>query len=210
MRVFFGGTFDPVHIGHLRMATELREILGVDSVYLMPCFDAVHKKTVTSSANRLDMLNLAVCDDAGIQIDDREIKRNIPSYTIDSLVELREEVESESLVMVMGSDSLLDLALWKGAEHFSGLANLIFINRPGVVFDEDVVGAELSRLGFTKACALGEMKSSSKGLWFQLSLTALDVSSTEIRKAVYEGKSIRYLLKDAVRQYICDNELYSA
>jgi len=208
MRVIFGGTFDPVHVGHLRMATELRDQLGVDVVHLMPCFDAVHKNQAASSIDRLNMLNLAICDDAGLLLDDREIKRNAPSYTIDSLRELREQVKDESLVIVMGSDSLRGLKSWKEAESFSKLTNLIFINRPGVALDNSFESSVLSQLGFSRAGTLDEMKNSLNGLWIQLNLTALDVSSTEIREAVYEGNSIRYLVKDAVRQYICDNALY--
>jgi len=207
--VVFGGTFDPVHIGHLRMATELRCAVGVDVVHLMPCFQAVHKEVSATSADRLNMLALSIDGDSGLAIDKREIRRNKPSFTYDSLRELRKEISTSPMLLVMGSDSVQNLPSWRHADAFSALTNLLVIRRPGVENQDGCfIKKTLGLLGFSKAGKLRDLKKTESGLYSELDLSALDISSTEIRSLTQARKSIRYLVKDAVRQYICDNELY--
>lgn len=209
MKVVFGGTFDPVHIGHLQMATELKDALAVEKVHLMPCHDAVHKTTSASSFDRLQMLMLSIDGDDSIAIDDREVKRNKPSYTIDSLKELREELGRESLTLVMGSDSIVGIKSWREVNLFHGLTNLVIIDRPNANFDQ-TAALLLAQLGYNQAKCIQDLEQSVSGLWFRLKLSALDISSSGIRTSLCDKKSVRYLVKDAVSQYICDNALYGS
>lgn len=210
MKVIFGGTFDPVHIGHLRMATELVTGLGVESVDLMPCFQAVHKDSVSASVrNRLDMLNLATSNDDCLLVDDREIQRRKPSYTVDSLREIRQEIAGQPLCIVMGTDSALGLTSWRSVDDFSCLAHIVVVKRPGE--NENAlkdVEKKLQCIGFELVSCAQKLHKASSGLALIIELTQLDISSTAIRKYVSENKSIRYLVVDAVNEYICDNGLY--
>ena len=213
MRVVFGGTFDPVHIGHLRMANELAGYLTLDKVYLMPCYRAVHKQGVGApSEHRLNMLALAVKDDVSIALDDRESQRGQASYTIDSLQELRQEVGSESLCLVVGTDAAKGLASWFRIGEFSRLTNIIVIRRPDEQYSgldkEHILEQSLEALSFSPAATVEDIKMASAGKYIMINLTALDVSSSYIRKSIKQGLSIRYLVTDAVREYICDNALY--
>jgi len=222
MRVVFGGTFDPVHIGHLRMATELAFALSVDHVHLMPCYRAVHKANVAASAaQRLAMLELCVASDERLCIDDREIKRGEPSYTIDSLRAIRSEdlnatsndgtvYDAPPICIAMGSDSAAGLPHWKGSNEFLSLAHIVIIERPSdsALAGELQIDRQLEAMGFVAAESLEALKQSRSGKYFRIKLTALDVSSTMIRESVAMKKSIRYLVTDAVDEYICDNALY--
>lgn len=212
MRVIFGGTFDPVHIGHLRMANELAEVLAVEKIHLMPCFQAVHKEGVgASSQHRLNMLALAVKEDSSLALDDRENRRGKESFTYDSLLELREEIGNESLCLVVGSDAANGLSKWFKVKAFSKLTNIIILQRPDLavsIVTEQTLLSQLYALGFEQAEALNELKSSAAGRFKIVNLTQLDISSSGIRNRIRKGLSIRYLVTDAVRAYICDNALY--
>ena len=212
MKVIFGGTFDPVHIGHLRMANALAEELSVEEVFMMPCYDAVHKQGVgASSESRLRMLELALNEDSLLSLDDRECRRAEASYTIDSLLELRNEVGSESLCLVMGTDAASGLFSWLRVEEFSKLTHVVIISRPEVhsfTNKKIAIAEELEQLGFSSAASLSELKEVPFGKFIFIDLPLLDISSTYIRNRIKQGLSIRYLVTDAVRGYICDNALY--
>ena len=212
MKVIFGGTFDPVHIGHLRMATELVRELGVECVHLMPCYQAVHKNSVSASAvQRLEMLKLATAGDEYLMVDEREVQRGEASYTIDSLRAIRQEIEEQSLCIIMGTDSARGLRSWRCAEAFSGLTNIVVVRRPGKGEDDsELIRHQLLELGFTLVETVKALHEKSCGLALMIELTQLDVSSTAIRRSVRENKSIRYLVMDAVEEYICDNDLYKS
>jgi nicotinate-nucleotide adenylyltransferase len=212
MRVIFGGTFDPVHIGHLRMASELVSELGVRCIHLMPCYKAVHKDSVSASANdRIEMLRLATSDDNCLSVDDREVRRGRESYTVDSLRDIRQEISEQPLSIVMGTDSALGLDSWRDVEVFSTLTHIVVVRRPGETKDsQSLVRQGLRELGFEMVESPHALHQKSSGLAIMLELTQLDVSSTYIRSCVKENKSIRYLVKGAVESYICDNRLYQS
>lgn len=212
MRVIFGGTYDPVHLGHLRMANALTEALSVTEVSLMPCYGAVHKQGVgASSQHRVNMLKLAVMDDDSIAMDCRESRRGKDSYTIDSLYELRGELGDESLCFVMGMDAASSISSWHCVNEFSKLTHIVVVNRPGPqekCLDQAALIEEFLCLGFSLAKSIAELKAASAGKIFFIDLPPLDISSTYIRNRIKQGLSIRYLVTDAVRRYICDNALY--
>jgi len=219
MRVVFGGTFDPVHVGHIKMALELKDCLSLDTLYLMPCFKAAHKNAVSASAeHRCNMLNLAVKQFKSLQIDDREILRGETSYTIESMKELRRLIGNESLCFVLGSDALQSFVSWKNVEMFSSLAHLIIINRP---VDQDVMSindplsqsellsvSNLENLGYLPAVSYVDLAQSTNGYYLSVELSKIKVSSSMIRERVTKKESIETLVADEVNQYICDNGLY--
>lgn len=213
MKVVFGGTFDPVHVGHLRMANALAESLSVENVSMMPCYDAVHKRGVgASSEHRVNMLSLALKNDNLLSLDDRESRRGEASYTIDSLYELRAELGDESLCLVMGSDAANSLSSWSRVKEFSKLTHVVVISRPeaqGITLNQETIAEKLELLGFSLAMSLSELKKEvSVGRFVFIDLPLLDISSTYVRNRIKQGLSIRYLVTDAVRAYICDNALY--
>lgn len=210
MRAVFGGSFDPVHIGHLRMATELAEALDLDQVALMPCYQPVHKHGLgASAAQRLAMLERAVIDNPRLSIDRRELDRGAYSYSIDSVRSLREEAPGP-VIMVMGSDSAAGLASWREAEQFASQCHLVVIERPLPQGGEQSWKAVCEALGFCRVAQPQALHGADSGLYLPLRLNLLEVSSTFIRNAVKQNRSIRYLVTDAVERYICDNGLYQA
>lgn len=209
MKVVLGGSFDPVHIGHLRLATELAERLGC-MVDLMPCNQAVHKAPqAATAAQRRDMLRLAVDDNALLNVDERELNRDSASYTITSLDQIRSEIGAvEPLIFVMGSDSADHFDTWQRAKDFASYAHVIVLRRPDSASSADWL-PRFNSLGFRQAECLSSLNKEPSGLVVELSLSELDISSTTIRECVQQKHSIRYIVTDAVRQYICDNELYT-
>jgi len=205
MRVVFGGTFDPVHNGHLRMATELAQVLEVGHIDLMPCYLPVHKASVSaSSADRERMLALATAEDPLLTIDSREIFNQGPSYTIESVRAIKQEIGREPLVLAMGGDSALQLDSWYCASELSTYVHLAVMERPGFQVDSKI----LESLGFCLSEGPASLSVRESGSAVVVRLNLLQISSTYIRRCVHEKKSIRYLVPDAVANYICDNELY--
>lgn len=212
MKVILGGSFDPVHIGHLRLATELAEQL-MCKVDLMPCSQAVHKAPqAATKKQRLDMLKLSVQGNPLLGIDERELHRESESYTITSLRELRDELgPNASLVFVMGEDSAKSFSTWKEVSEYGKLANILILTRPNSqTADSQMLDkASFKGLGYTEAQNLGQLTSQPSGLFYTLTLSELDISSSYIRRCVQQKHSIRYIVTDAVQHYICDNALYT-
>lgn len=203
----FGGTFDPIHIGHLRMALELKEQLDLDEMRLLPCHQPPHRDVPqVSSAQRAEMLRIALQDCPELQLDERELQRDKPSYTYDTLLELRAELGSDvSLVLCMGEDAFAGLPNWYCWQELIRLAHIVVIARPGWNIPEsgdardllDEYQGEPKRL--TEAAA-GSIVLQSPRL--------LPISATEIRQQIQVGKSAQFLVPDAVCNYIKANHLY--
>ncbi|SFV85066.1 Nicotinate-nucleotide adenylyltransferase [hydrothermal vent metagenome] len=127
---FFGGSFDPVHYGHLKMASAVKEELGLSQLFLMPCKTPVHKKELQfSNQQRLEMLNLAVLEFNDLQVDTREMNRQSASYTIDTLKEIKADYPNESIFLLIGADSFKALNTWKNYRQFSDYAQLVVLPR---------------------------------------------------------------------------------
>jgi nicotinate-nucleotide adenylyltransferase len=207
MRLIFGGSFDPVHVGHLRILRELAEALRLHSAYLMPCKAPVHKASTEASLTaRLDMLQRVCRDDDFYKLDSREINRSSLSYTIDSLLSLQQDFPDESLVLVMGTDSALSLPRWHRSSELASLCHLAILRRPGV--STETLAEGLSPLGFKQVLNADLLVAAKSGLALELNVQQLDISSSDVRARVKKGKNIRYLVTDAVFDYICDNKLY--
>lgn len=210
MHVIYGGTFDPIHHGHLRLAIELKERLGVSEVSLVPCHIPPHRgSTDASSAQRLALLQLAVADEPGLIVDDRELTRSGASYTADTLRQLREQLgEHEPLVMVVGTDAFAGFDRWREWERIPQLAHVVVVKRPGPALEPLGVPAKL--LQERRVSSADQLHSAPGGYCLELDPPLLDISATGIRERILSGRSPRYLLPDPVWQEIRRLGLYSA
>ncbi len=205
-----GGTFNPVHYGHLRSALELVEHLGLAQLSLMPCAQPPHRDAPAVSAeHRAKMVELAIADEPRLVCDRRELGRSGPSYTIDSLESVRSEQGVEaSLSLVMGFDAFLDLDSWHRWQELLEVAHIVVIGRPGWQLPAaGPVAQWLSGHRVDSASALSGAPSG--GIYIVEELRPLPISSTEIRSLLQSGHSVRYLLPDEVIDYIHTNALYA-
>lgn len=203
----FGGTFDPIHIGHLRLALELKQQLALDEMHLLPCYLPPHRAAPgASSKQRVDMLQLALQNCRELQVDTRELQRDKPSYTLDTLMELRAEVGAQtSLSLCMGMDSFCTLDSWYEWRQLIRLAHIVVVERPG--YELPTIGpvAELVRRHGADVTAL---KTAAMGAVVIVAPRLLPVSATEIRAQLTAGQSPQFLLPDAVLNYIHAQQLY--
>lgn len=206
MKAFLGGTFDPVHIGHLIMAEEAAELLNAP-VALLPCYQAVHKSSVCASARqRHEMLELAASLSPLLYIDDRELRRSQPSFMIDSLKSLRLEFPDQPLVLVMGVDAYRGLSAWKSVHDFANYCHILVMHRPEASTPDALPVPE--KIGFSLSASVVDLSNALKGLCFFHRGTQIDVSSSQLRECLRNEQSIRFRVPSAVEQYICDNAVY--
>ncbi|GAB5451082.1 MAG: nicotinate-nucleotide adenylyltransferase [Halioglobus sp.] len=204
----FGGTFNPVHFGHLRSALELVEKVGLQRLGLMPCaVPPLREAPGCSAAHRAAMVELAVAGEPRLYCDARELARDGKSYTYDSLLELRsEEGPGRSLCMVMGCDALLAINRWHRWRELLSVAHIVVIARPGWSFpDSGEVGEWLAQ---HRAPTAGALHAAAAGSIVIEELRPLAISSTEVRELLAAGGSVRYLVPESVLEYIEHNKLY--
>lgn len=203
-----GGTFDPIHFGHLRAALEISQVLDLSKVMFIPCYQPVHRKLPLASPHeRLAMVRLAIQNEPKLMVNDCEIMRQGPSYTIDTLQHLRKEMPTTPFCLIMGIDALLNFPSWHRWEEILTLAHLIVMRRPQYQLPATGIVADLlkQRLQFT-AEALYEPIA---GNILLQPVTLLEISATEIRKLIAAGKSPRFLLPESVFNYIKQHGVYS-
>ena len=203
-----GGTFDPIHNGHLRTAVDIVDRFHFTQLRLVPCFKPVHKSHPSISAKqRLDMVSLAVQSHPNLLVDEREIQRTGPSYTIDTLIELRNELGPDvSITMVVGMDSFISLPRWHQWQRILNYAHILVVSRPGW---HPEFGIELQELvEKSRAQSTAELQSAPAGKIHMETLTALGISSSMIRSLCEHNKSIAYLLPESVHAYIDQHTLY--
>jgi nicotinate-nucleotide adenylyltransferase len=183
----FGGSFDPVHLGHLIVAQEAAGRLALDQVRLVVAGRQPLKRRghVAAAADRLAMLSLAVAGDPRLVADGRELDRPGPSYTIDTLRELGREQPGAALCLLVGADAAGDFPQWREAETIPSLATVVVLTRPGMTVPDHLL--------------IGET----------LEVPAIDISATVVRARCRRGESIRYLVPDAVARYIAERQLYT-
>lgn len=206
----FGGTFDPVHYGHLRPALELREQLAMQRMLMLPCAVPPHRpQPQASSEQRLAMLRLAVDGEPALEIDERELKRSGPSYMVDTLGSLRDEFGDTPLCLCLGVDAFLGLPAWHRWQSLLELAHIVVAHRPGWRLDRQTLSAELIDMLAThqQQDAMVTAASSAGAIVLQ-PVTQLAISATDIRTHIGAGRSVRYLLPDEVWQYIQQQKLY--
>ncbi len=210
MRIgLFGGTFDPVHLGHLRTVLEVREVLGLERVYLIPSATPPHKVTrpVSDPALRLEMLRAAVAGDDGFMVSDVELRRAGPSYTIDTVRQFEADL-GHPPHLIMGLDAFLELDTWKSYLDLVARVSLVVMLRPAGDGAAGVDGMDGIRRFVDDRIAPGYRFSPGR-LRFDhpgrapirlMHVTALGISSTRIRDLVRQGKSIRFLVPDPVER----------
>jgi nicotinate-nucleotide adenylyltransferase len=206
----FGGTFDPVHFGHLRPALELRERLGMQRMLMIPCSVPPHRpQPCASAAQRLAMLERAVAGEAALEVDERELRRSGPSYMADTLATLRQELGETPLCLCLGVDAFLGLPEWERWETLLELAHIVVAHRPGWQLQGETLAAPLQRLLATqRSDEPDELAQHPAGRVLLQPVTQLDISATAIRGHIAAGGSARYLLPDAVWDYIRQEKLY--
>ncbi|MGQ4880276.1 nicotinate-nucleotide adenylyltransferase [Billgrantia sp. LNSP4103-1] len=204
-----GGTFDPVHLGHLRSAVELREVLGLDRVHMIPAsMPPLRDSPQVSPGERMALLRLGIGDTPGLLADGRELQRDGPSYSADTLASLREEYGVEArLVMALGHDAFLRLADWHSPQRLFALAHLVVIDRPdhqaplSPALVELIAGREVDSPAALMQWPAGRL--------LRLALpTRMALSATAIRQRLQAGRSVRYLLPASVEARIIANSLY--
>lgn len=210
MKVMYGGTFDPVHHGHLRLAVELRECLQVPEIALVPCHIPPHRESPGASGDRrLELLRLAVAEEPGLLVDDRELNREGASYTADTLRQIRNEIgPDEPLVMVVGTDSFAGFDRWQEWESIPQLAHIVVVVRPGADLAAGSAPAEM--LAARAAESVDELHQAPAGRVLVLEPPLMDISATGIRERILSGRSPRYLVPDSVLNRICQLGLYGA
>jgi nicotinate-nucleotide adenylyltransferase len=203
-----GGTFDPVHYGHLRSALELVERLQLLQLRLMPSAEPPHREVPQCSAlHRAAMVELAVAGEARLVCDARELKRAGKSYTIDSLIELRAELGSDTgLCMVMGCDAVLGITRWHRWQELLDWAHIVVIARPGWLLPHS--GEAAQWLNAHRVDDPQCLRQRQAGCITIEELRPLAISSTEIRDILAAGRSARYLLPQSVLDYIEQHTLY--
>jgi nicotinate-nucleotide adenylyltransferase len=203
----FGGTFDPVHYGHLRPALEAQQALGLEQVRFVPLAHAVHRDQPRANASqRLEMLQAAVAGQPGFYVDDREIRRAGPSYTLDTLTELRAELPTDRLALFVGGDAFNDFLTWHRPLDILSLAHLLVLQRPVADRSSD---PELTRLVRERqATDAKELRRDPAGRILFLAVTQLDISATAIRELIAARRSPRFLLPDAAIEIIERGGLY--
>ncbi|WP_286221954.1 nicotinate-nucleotide adenylyltransferase [Marinobacter apostichopi] len=210
MHVIYGGTFDPIHHGHLRLALEISDRLRVAPINLVPCHIPPHRgDTGASAEQRLRLLELAVAGEPQLRVDDRELKRAGASYTADTLRQLREELGPEHpLTMVVGTDSFASFDRWRKWQSIPELAHIVVVRRPGAELDPD--GLPAAMLAERRVSDPQALHAQPCGLMLDLQLPLLEISATGIRERIEAGRSPRYLVPDSVWQEIRRQGLYRA
>ncbi|HEY3178388.1 MAG TPA: nicotinate-nucleotide adenylyltransferase [Casimicrobiaceae bacterium] len=208
-----GGTFDPVHYGHLRLADDVRIALALPQVRLIPAGDPPHRSAPhASAADRLAMLELACAEFSGLAVDPREIDRRGKSYTVLTLEELRSEDSRRSLLWIIGADSVLGLPEWHRWRELFNLAHLVVAERPGVALDAALPAALASEWKARLISDPALLRERPFGAIYRQRVTPQPISASAIRSAIARGPdsiaAVRGLLPDSVLAYIVRHGLY--
>ena len=210
----FGGTFDPIHYGHLRLAEEVADAAKLSQVRFIPTGKPPHRSDAAAEAHhRLEMVRGAIAGNARFVVDERETKRGGLAYTFDTLTELRTELgPQQSLALLLGADAFLDLATWRRWRELFTLAHFIVAYRPGYPIDTwqsrmpEPLAHEYAARSMQQPLAV---HLAPAGGVAAVQMTGLDISATFLRQALRSRTSARYLAPDAVLEYIRSNNLYS-
>ena len=203
----FGGTFDPIHFGHLRLAEEMADALGLDRVVFIPAGQPPHRgQPQISSTDRLEMVRRAIAGNPCFAADDREVVSPNPSYTVDTLTALRAELGPEQpLWLLLGADAFLGLPQWHNWRQLFELTNIVVATRPTAADTQienlpEPLKSEVLKRQTAEIVAAGSV--------VRRQMTPLDISATAIRATLAQRGSVRYLLPEAVLDYINEHQLY--
>jgi nicotinate-nucleotide adenylyltransferase len=200
----YGGSFDPIHYGHLRTAAEVKALFGLDQLRLMPCYQSpLKQETRASAADRVAMLQLAIAEQTDWLCETCEIDRQGPSYMVETLATLKADLASSTLMVFIGMDAFNQLTHWYRWQQLFNYAHLVVMTRPGIKPNnlDDFLANRL----VSHAAAL---KTSTAGQLFFQTVTPLDISATTIRSLFFNHGNARFLLPDSVIAYINAHNLY--
>lgn len=208
-----GGTFNPIHLGHLRGAEEAREALNLDRVYFIPAAIPPHKneRIRVSPADRLEMVHLAVEDNPAFSVSDVELSREGKSYSIETILYFRDRFGGAELFFIVGLDSFLEVTTWKRYGDLFSICNFVVLNRPGsercelADFTPRVFWAKFHQEDNANKWIYGPSGLSTNFL----KKPSIDVSSSEIRERIRAGRSVRYMMDAKVEAYIYEKRFYS-
>jgi nicotinate-nucleotide adenylyltransferase len=206
----FGGTFDPLHYGHLTPVEEVRRQLGIPEVRMIPCASPPHRRAPqASAAQRKRMLELALPEFPALRLDDRELRMGGTSYTVRTLESLRAELGAVSLCLFLGMDQFLAFDSWYRWQDITGLAHLVVMQRPGWPLPKDLE----KRCPWARDSLIsdpGRLAESVAGFVIIQETSLLDISATELRRAIARGEDVSQWLPPAVWAYIQEQKLYRA
>jgi len=193
----YGGSFDPIHLGHLKTATTLKTELQLDHLFLLPCCEPVHKDGLKYPSNdRLKMLNLALEKFSTLEIDSREILRGGGSYMIDTLHELKQIYRDEPICLIIGMDSFLKIKTWKDWQEFSKLVHLVILQRQGF----NLIDSSLDSFHSTKE--VNELRLELNGLLYFSNCPKINISSSDIRGRIAANQNLDDFLPKSVINYL--------
>lgn len=212
----YGGTFNPIHYGHLRTAQEVLDMLALDKIMFVPSGrPPFHKPDLESSAHRYEMVRRAIAGNRAFGLSDIEIKRRGISYSVDTVKRLRRGFKDRELFFILGIDAFLDLPRWRDPDTLLSSITIVVISRPDHTFSglstspylRSVPAKTLRDMDRGKA-ALASFSISNKQKGYLCAVTALNISASRIRAMVTAGQKIKYLLPDSVNSYIISHNLY--
>ena len=209
----FGGTFDPIHYGHLRVAEEIVETVGLQKMYFVPAgMPRLRHSPVASPQHRVEIVRLAIQKNPDFVLDGREIYRDGVSYSIDTVREFKQEFGEEvRLCLVLGADAFIKLPEWNNWKELFNLCHFIVSTRPGYTFTliKELLSKELREECSQRWVSNTEtLKKETSGLIFIASTTMLDISATSIRAHIAVGRNVRHLVPSVTVNYISKNKLY--
>ncbi len=204
MRIgLLGGTFNPIHFGHLRVAEEVREAFCLDKIIFIPSgVPPLKTEGIIDANHRLKMTGLAINSNPFFEVSDIEVRQKKTSYTVNTLTHLKKLYQRDTLFFIMGIDAFFEIKFWYKYEDLLRMVDFIIMSRPGF---NNLQTSEFIEYRESENCF--KIKNSDKRAFF-ISVSPFWISSTMLREMLRNGKSIRYLLPDAVRKYIEENELY--
>ena len=205
----FGGTFDPLHYGHLRTAFELWQALKLSEVRFMPTGSPPHREQPHASAQlRLQMVKAAIADQPAFVVDDREVRRTGVSYSVDTLTEVRGEYPQRSLCLLLGMDAFLGLPNWHRWRDLLDLAHIIVAHRPG--WRAPTMGPLGEVMVDRGTGSVHELHEQRAGRIYVHAVTQLEISSTELRQLISQGRDPRYIVPEEVRRITRGTRCYAA
>ena len=203
----FGGTFDPIHYGHLRTAFELQQALRLQEIRFLPAGNPPHRQQPLADPQlRLQMVRAAVEGHRGFTVDDREVRKAGPSYSVETLAELRQEFPDRSLCLIVGMDAFLSLPKWHQWQELLQLSHLVVAHRPG--WRAPASGPLGELLVDHGTGRIADLHDSSYGNIFIHAVTQLEISSTELRLLIASQRDPRFLMPDSVRKIIIETGCY--
>jgi len=193
----YGGSFDPVHFGHLKTADSIKNELNFERLFLLPCFEPVHKNSLHySSIERLKMLSLAIKEFPSLEIDTREIDRGGSSFMIDTLIELLKEYKENNICLIIGMDSFISFKTWKKWDQFASLVHLIVLPRNSGQPSQNNLDT------FELALDKNDLKIKPNGLLYFSNSELIDISSTDIRDRITSNQNLDGLMPSSVINFL--------